>query len=180
MILLNVILMAKATSTHLFCLDDHKSFSEDVKKRFSDTTRYTVGVYHNREDFINHLIREKEHKFCKVAILGLHNSKENLEMIDHLTIEIKNIDRSTGIIILSPPERIDEIKRSIRFNIDSYIPRNANAILRIHNTVKRLISEHSLLIFRKRRNFSFYVLIAVFLLSLLIAIISYFKLPVFF
>jgi DNA-binding NarL/FixJ family response regulator len=172
--------MAKATNTHLFCLDDHKSFSEDVRKRFSDTNRYTVSVYHNREDFINHLIREKEHKFCKVAILGLHDSKENLEMIDHLTIEIKKIDPSTGIIILSPPEGIDEIKRSIRFNIDSYIPRNANTILRIHNTVKRLISEHSLLIYRKRRNFSFYVLIAVFLLSLLIAIAICFKLSLFY
>ena len=172
--------MAKTTNTHLFCLDDHKSFSEDVRKRFSDTSRYTVGVYHNREDFINHLIREKEHKFCKVVILGLHDSKENLEMIDHLTIEIKKIDPSTGIIILSPPEGIDEIKRSIRFNIDSYIPRNANTILRIHNTVKRLISEHSLVIFRRRRNFSFYILIAVSILSLLIAIISYLSLHMFF
>jgi DNA-binding NarL/FixJ family response regulator len=172
--------MAKANSTHLFCLDDHKSFSEDVKKRFSDTSRYTVGIYHNREDFINHLIREKEHKFCKVAILGLHDSKENLEMIDHLTIEIKKIDPSTGIIILSPPEGIDEIKRSIRFNIDSYIPRNANTILRIHNTVKRLNSEHNLRIFTKKRNFSLYILIGFFILAFLLTIVAYFRLPRFF
>jgi DNA-binding NarL/FixJ family response regulator len=180
MTFVNIRRMGRTNLTHLFCLDDHKSFSEDVKKRFSDTTRYIVSVCHNREDFISHLAGAGEHKYCKVAILGLHDSKENIEMIVHLTIEIKKIDRSTGIIILSAPERIDEIKRAIRFNIDSYIPRNGNTVLRIHNTVKRLISEHSLYIFRKRRNFSFYVLITVFLLSLLLAIISYFRLPAYF
>jgi DNA-binding NarL/FixJ family response regulator len=172
--------MAKATITYLFCLDDHRSFSEDVKKRFSDTSRYIVGVYHNREDFIKHLIKEKEHNFCKVAILGVHDSKENLEMIDHLIIDIKRIDQSTGIIILSPADKIDEVNKAIRFNVDSYVPRNTNTILRIHNTVKKLISEHSLLIFRKKRNFSFYVLITFFIISLLFAIISYFKLPMYF
>lgn len=172
--------MAKAIKTLLFCLDDHKSFSEDVKKRFSDTTRYNVGVYHNKEDFLKHLLKDKEHNLCKVTILGVHDSKENLEMIDHLIIDIKKIDQSTGIIILSPADKIDEVKKSIRFNIDSYIPRNTNTILRIHNTVKKLISEHSLLIFRKRRNFSFYVLISFLILALLFAIISYFKLPMFF
>jgi len=172
--------MAKSLKTHLFCLDDHKSFSEDVKKRFSDTGRYIVGVEHNREEFIRHLMREKEYNFCKVAILGVHDSKENIEMIDHLIIEIKRIDPGTGIIILSPADKIDEVKKFVRVNVDSYVPRNANTILRIHNTVKKLQSEHSLLIFRKRRNFSFYVLTIFFLLSLLFAIISYFKLPMFF
>lgn len=172
--------MAKSIKTHLFCLDDHKSFSEDVKKRFSDTSRYIVGIDHNREDLIKHLAIEKEHNFCKVAILGVHDSRENIEMIDHLILEIKKIDQSTGIIILSPADKIDEVKKSIRFNVDSYIPRNTNTVLRIHNTIKKLISEHSLLIFRKRRNVSFYVLITFFLISLLFAIISYFKLPMFF
>lgn len=172
--------MAKSTKTHLFCLDDHKSFSEDVKKRFSDTGRYMVSVCHNREDYIRHFTDEREHNFCKVAILGVHDSKENLEMIDHLIADIKKIDQSTGIIILSPADKMDEVKKSARFNVDSYIPRNANTILRIHNTVKKLISEHSLLIFRKRRNFSFYVLIAFILISLLFVVISYFRLPMFF
>jgi DNA-binding NarL/FixJ family response regulator len=172
--------MPRSSYTHIFCFDDHKSFSEDVKKRFSDTTKYIVEVYHNREHFLENLIREKEHKSCKVAILGLHDSKENLEMIDHLTIEIKKIDQSTGIIILSPPDRIDETKKSIRFNIDSYIPRNANTILRIHNTVKRLNSEHNLRIFTKKRNFSLYILIGFFILAFLLTIVAYFRLPRFF
>lgn len=172
--------MKRTTLTHIFCLDDHKSFSEDVRKRFSDQERYIVSVCHNRVDFLKQLIREKEQGYCKVAILGLHESKENLEMIYHLTTDIKNADRSIGIIILSPPETIAETRRSIRFNIDAYIPRNANTILRIHNTVKKLNSEHNLSVFRRKRNFSLYVLIAFLVISFLFAIFSYLRLPAFF
>jgi DNA-binding NarL/FixJ family response regulator len=172
--------MAKKSQTYLFCFDDHRSFSEDVKKRFTDTSRYTVITLHNREDFLNRLVEEKEHNFCKVAILGMHDTKENFEIIDHMTLEIKNIDSRTGIILLAPADKIDGVKKTVRLNIDSYIPRNANSILRIHNTVKKLQSEHSLLIFRKKRNFSFYVFLFFLFISILIAVVAYFRLPMFF
>ena len=172
--------MAEVTFACLYCLDDHRIFSEDVKKRFSDASRYLVGVYHKSEDILNELKRMKRQKVCKVAILALHDSKDNLEMIKHISIQIRKIDQSTGIIILSPPDSIDDTKKSIRFNIDSYIRRNANTILRIHNTVKKLISKHDLLIFRKRRNWSFCILVTFFFLSLLISVISCLRLPMFF
>jgi hypothetical protein len=172
--------MAKVVKTYLFCYDDHRNFSEDVKKRFSDQSRYTVVCFYIIVYFVNHLIKVKENNFCKVAILGLQDTKENFEIIDHLTVEIKNYDRSTGIILLGPPDKMDEIKKAIRINIDSYIPRNANQVLRIHNTVKKLISEHSLSIYRKRRNFSFYFLLISIAVAILFAIIAYFKLPNYF
>ncbi|HEX7494512.1 MAG TPA: hypothetical protein VF346_09835, partial [Bacteroidales bacterium] len=140
--------MAKNVKTHLFCYDDHRGFSEDVRKRFPDLSRYTVISYQTREEFIKHLEEEKEHNFCKVAILGLHDTKEQFEMIDQLTMEIKKIDARTGLILLGPPDKMEAIKKSVKFNIDAYIPKNANSILRIHNTVKKLISEHSMGIFR--------------------------------
>ncbi len=172
--------MVKNFKTHLFCYDDHRGFSEDVRKRFNDTTRYTVVSFQTREEFIDHLEQEKLHNFCKVAILGVHDTKEQYEMIDHLTTDIRRIDQRTGLILLGPPDKMDEIAKCIKFNIDAYVPKNANAILRIHNTVKKLISEHSIGIFRKRRNFSLYVFLVFFLLSLMLILVSYFKLPGYF
>jgi hypothetical protein len=172
--------MPKSVKTYLFCYDDHRNFSEDVRKRFSDASRYIVVVFHNMDDFINHLIKEKDHNFCKIAILGLQDTRENFEIIDHLTVEIKKTDRSTGLILLGSPDKMDEIKKAIRTNIDSYIPRNANQILRIHNTVKKLISEHSLLLYRKRRNFSFYFLLIFLAFAILFVIIAFFRLPNYF
>ena len=172
--------MAKNVKTHLFCYDDHRGFSEDVRKRFTDLSRYTVISFQTREEFIKHLEEEKEHNFCKVAILGLHDTKEQFEMIDQLTMEIKKIDPHTGLILLGPPDKMEAIKKSVKFNIDAYIPKNANSILRIHNTVKKLISEHSMGIFRQRRNFSIYILLGFILLSIVTIIIAWLRLPQYF
>jgi hypothetical protein len=172
--------MSKSDKTYLFCYDDRRNFSEEVKKRFFDESRYTVFAFHNIDDFINKLAKEKEFGICKVTILGLQDTKENFEVIDHLTLEIKKIDISTGIILLGPADKIEEIKKVIRLNIDSYIPLNSNKVLRIHNTVKKLISEHSLAIFRKRRNFSFYFLMIFLAVSVLLVFIAYFRFPEYF
>jgi len=172
--------MAKITQSYLFCFDDHRSFSEDVKKRFSDQSKYMVLVAHNREDFLRNLEKEKDHNFCKVAIIGLHESKENFEMADHLISDIKKIDAGTGILLLAPPEKMEELKKTARYNVDSYIPRNANTLLRVHNTVKKLMSEHSLLIFRRKRAVSMYVLGIFIVISLIFLAVARFRLPMYF
>jgi DNA-binding NarL/FixJ family response regulator len=172
--------MASPVKTYLFCFDDHRNFSEDVKKRFSDQSKYLVVTFHNREDFLKNLLMVKDSNQCKIAIITLQDSKENFEVTDNLIAEIKKIDVSTGIILLGNPGKIDEIKRTIRVNVDSYVPRNTNQVLRIHNTVKKLMSEHSLLIFRRRRNFSFYFLLVFLAIAFCALIVSYFKFPLYF
>jgi hypothetical protein len=139
-----------------------------------------VLVAHNREDFLRNLEKEKDHNFCKVAIIGLHESKENFEMADHLISDIKKIDAGTGILLLAPPEKMEELKKTARYNVDSYIPRNANTLLRVHNTVKKLMSEHSLLIFTHKRAVSMYVLGIFVVISLIFLAVARFRLPMYF
>jgi DNA-binding NarL/FixJ family response regulator len=172
--------MAKNIKTHLYCYDDHRGFSEDVRKRFTDQSRYTVLSFQTREEFIGHLVAEKDNNFCKVAILGLHDTKEQFEMIDQLTMEIKKIDPGTGLILLGPSDKMEVIKKTLKFNIDAYIPKNANSILRIHNTVKKLISEHSIGIFKKKRNISVYVLMGFLLLAVILILVARFRFPQYF
>jgi hypothetical protein len=172
--------MAKNIKTHIFCYDDHRGFSEDVRKQFTDAGKYTILSFQTREEFLSHLEKVRENKFCKVAILGLHDTREQYEMIDQLTMEIKRIDQKTGLILLGPPDKIEEIKKIVKFNIDAYIPKNTNSILRIHNAVKKLISQHSIGIFKKRRNFSLYTLIIFILISALFILFAYFRLPQYF
>ena len=172
--------MAKNIKTQLVCYDDHRGFAEDVRKRFSDSSRYIVLSFQTREDFIAHLENEREHSFCKIAILGLHETMEQFQMIDQLTLDIKKIDQKTGLVLFGPPDKMEEIKKAVKFNIDAYIPKNTNSILRLHNIVKKLISEHNIAIFRKRRNFSFYALLIFLILSSLVIIIAYIRLPQYF
>jgi len=173
-------IMTSKLKTHIYCYDEHRGFSEDVRKRFADTERYLVISFLTREEFIEHLKKDKEHKFCKVVILGVHDSKEHLEIIEQLTMQIKRIDHRAGLILLGNADKIEEIKKSVKFNIDAYIPKNTNSILRIHNAVKKLISEHSIVIFKKKRNFSFYILLSFLALSAMLILFAYFKLPQYF
>jgi DNA-binding NarL/FixJ family response regulator len=172
--------MAKNIKTHLFCYDDHRGFAEDVRKRFTDLSRYTVESFQTQEEFLSSLEAAKEHNFCKVAILGLHDTKEQFEMIDRLAAEVKKIDAKTGLILLGPPDKMEMIRKTVRFNIDAYIPKNANSVLRIHNAVKKLISEHSIGIFRKRSHVSIYVLIGFVLISVILILVAWFRLPQYF
>lgn len=172
--------MKKADRTHLYCFDDHRGFTEDIKKKFTDTSRYSVLSFPTKEEFLNQLQKEKESKFCKISILGLHENKEQYEIIDHLTFAIKKADPETGIILICPTDRIEDIRKVLKFNIDAYIIQNSNAILRIHNTVKKLISEHNIGIFRKRRNFSLLMLLAFVILSSLFLLFAFFRLPGYF
>lgn len=172
--------MSGTKLTYLICFDDHRSFTEDVKKRFSDNSRYEVISFNTRNDFMAGFRKEREKNTCKVAIIGVPDNREQFESVGNLAIEIKKISPESGIILLVAPDKMDDFKKTVRYNIDSYIPRNANTILRLHNTVKKLISENSISVFRRRRNFSLYVLLVFLILSGLLILIAYLKFPQYF
>ena len=172
--------MARTRMTYLICYDDHRNFTEDVKKRFSDTSRYQVISFHAKQDLLSYCRKESENSSCKVAVIGVPDAREQFESIDELTLEIKKADPGTGLILLVPPDKMDDLKKTVKFNIDAYIPRNANSILRIHNTVKKLFSEHNISIFRKKRNFSLYVLLVFLVLSALLLLVAFFRFPEYF
>lgn len=172
--------MAGTKMTHLICYDEHRSFAEDVRKRFSDETRYTVKITHTVDEFIIICARDLEPSSCKVAIIGVPDNKEQFEMIEATVAQIKRADPKAGIILLVTPDKMEDLKSVVRFNIDAYVPRNVNSVLRIHNTVKKLISEHSITLFRKRRNIALYTLLAFVIIAVLIALIAKVRLPMYF
>ena len=172
--------MGKNIKTSLLCYDEYRGFTENIRKQFPDENRYTIISIQARDEFINNIKTERDHNLCKVAILGVHDTKEHIDVIEKLTLEAKRIDPQTGLILICPVDKMDEIKKTIRFNIDAYIPNNANSLLRIHNMVKKMISEHNIGIFRKKRNLSLYVLLAFILSAIVMGIISFFRFPQYF
>jgi len=172
--------MAAAGKTHIFCLDDHRAFGEEIKKRFSDATKYNVTVSHNEDDFLRLFFAEKSKKICKVIIIGIHDSRDNYQITENLISRIKSTNPETGILLVVNPEKMDEAAKKLRFNVDLFVPRNSNMILRVHNAVKKHISEHNLRIYRKRRNISLMVLAVFLAISLIILFIARLKFPEYF
>lgn len=169
--------MAKSIKTHLFCFDDRRAFTEDILKKFPDVSRYTVLSFATQDEFMNQLNTGKENKFCKIAIIGVHDNKDEYSETGRFAMDIKKSDHRTGIILLCPPDKTEEIRNSVKFNIDACVPQNSNSIPRIHNVVKKLISEHNINILRKRRNISIAVLLAFIMLSALFLIFARYLFP---
>ena len=172
--------MAGNLKTHIYCYDDYRRFSDDVKKRFPDDSRYKVVSFQTTMELLSHIEDKNEKALCKVAIIGVHDNKDQMEMIDKLSVKIRNTDPRIGIILLIPADKVEEVKKIVKFNISAYIPVNANSVLRIHNIVKKIISEKSIIRYRKRRNLSLTVLLVFIFLSLLLILISWFRLPQYF
>ncbi len=172
--------MAKINQAHLFCLDEHRTFSEDVRKRFSDASKYRIISTSSQHEFLKTLENAREHSFCKVAVITIYEAKEQDLVIENLTKAVKETDPAVWLILVYPVEKGEEIKRYLKYNIDGFIPRNDNAIIRLHNTVKRLIGWHNLEISRKRRNLSLLFLLAFAALSLILLILAYFRYPLYF
>lgn len=172
--------MAFTKITYLICYDDHRSFTEDIRKRFNDPSKYKVESFHSLDEFADHIMKIADNKSCKVALIGVPDNMEHYEAIGKLIYEISKPDPDTGIILIAAPEKMEEVKKIIEFNIDAYIPGNANAILRIHNAVKKLISEYNIDVYRKRRNTWLYILGIFLIICIFLVVIAYFKLPIYF
>lgn len=172
--------MIRSKITHLVCYDDHRSFTDDVRKRFSDEKKYRVESFHTRPEFINHFRKLAENQSCKVAIIVVPDAAEHTEPIEKLPQEVRIPDPATGIILIVPAGKMEEVRKAIKFNIDAYILKNTNAMLRIHNEVKKLISEYNINVYRKHRNISISVLLFFAIISVLAVIIAYFRLPGYF
>ena len=170
--------MAKDPITQIICLDDHKALVttgilEDVRRRFSDSSRYKVVTFPEKHSFLQMLSEKKERGACRIAIMGIHDDEEHLAMINNLMIGVRQSDPETGLILLVPGDKAESIKQNVSINADAYIPKNDNAILRIHNTVKRIISEKNLAICRKRRNISLMVLSGFLALVVILLLVTF-------
>ena len=170
----------KIIKTHIVCLDDHKTFSEDVRKRFSDAAKYIVQITHNREDLMKALKNGSEPDIFSIVIMGLSDSKESIEYTESIISEINEYYPETAVLLITPQDKTEDIRNNLKANVDSFIARNANAILRIHNSVKKLVSEHNLLLYTRRKNLSTIILITFIAASLLFLLIARFIIPSYF
>ncbi len=166
--------------TYMICLDDHRSFTGELKKRFPDNSRYDVKSFITSEEFIDHLRKQKENSSCKITIIGVSETTDDYRRTRKIVKEVKAIDQNTGIILLGPEDRMEALKKNVIGIIDAYIPKNSSAILRIHNITKRLISEYKINKYKIRRNISLYVLFVFLFLAAIIVLVAYFRFPHFF
>jgi hypothetical protein len=172
--------MGKSTRTHLFIFDERRLFTEDVRKKFDDAKRYIISSFQNPDEFKSRIAEKHDRKTCRIAITGIQDLSDHDGAAGRLAEEIATGGNLNAVIIICPQDKTEEIRKALKFNIEECIPRNSNTILRLHNTVKKVFSEHSIVIYTKRRNRSFAVLAAFIILAVIMFVVAYLKLPEYF
>ena len=163
--------------TDLFCFDEHRDFTEEIRKKFCDESRYRIYSYQSDEEFIRNLPKDKDSRRCTIAILYSNGMKDQADVIEKIIIAVKSNNRQSGVILLCPPDRIEDVRKLLKINVDAYFARNSSSVLRIHNLVKKMMSEHNIGIFRKKRNLSLIVLATFIIFSALVFIVLLLRFP---
>ncbi len=172
--------MAASKITQLICYDDHRNFTGDLKKKFSDETRYLVTSIHNTEQYIDYCEQIAKNNFCVIAIIGFTESVDKITFLNEFLEKVNNVMPDGGTILLVQSGNLQEVKDGISQSVDAVIPINNNTVLRIHNAVKRFISEYNIVIFKRRRNRAL-TAVMVFMAFMIAALFFFlFRYPVYF
>lgn len=156
--------MSKPLKTYLFLFDERRSFTDDIRRKFDDESRYSVRSFTSPDEYLKAVENVKESKACKIAILSFHDLADQSGFLNMLATETKKSDPRTGVIMLCPQDKTDEARKTLVLNFDAFVPLNSSSVLRVHNFVKKLISEYNINIYRKRRNFSLLMLFSAIVL----------------
>ncbi|HOW40569.1 MAG TPA: hypothetical protein PL123_08500 [Bacteroidales bacterium] len=162
--------------THIICYDDFRWFSEDIKNNFGPA-EYTVSTFMNVDEFMQCLEKEKDPDFCRIAVLGAHDTTENFVMIGRLASEIKALNNSTGVVVIGTADKIEEIKKVIPAEGYFCMPKNSNMALRLLNIVKKHEGEYESIIYKRKRNSAVYSLIGLGSLVILLSVLAWIMLP---
>jgi hypothetical protein len=172
--------MGKTDRTHLFVFDERRLFIEDVRKKFDDGKRYIISSFQNLKEFKNRIAEKHDRKTCRIAITGIQDLGDHDGAAGRVAEEIATGGNVNAVIIICPQDKTEDIRKAIKFNIEECIPLNSNTILRMHNTVKKVFSEHSIRLYTKRRNRSIAVLAAFTIVAVIMFVVAYLEFPEYF
>jgi len=173
--------MAKTNQLHLICYDEHRTYPEEMRKRFADPDKYRISLVVSQKELLKQFEAEKDKSKAKVAVMVLKELNDSHENIESLAREIKRNNPYAGVMLVCPGEKIDGLRNiSSSLTFDDIIPKNDNSVLRLHNAVKKYSSAKNLDRMKKHRNISLIVLLIFIFLAVLGLIIARIRYPVYF
>jgi len=170
--------------TQVYLIDDQKAYFNEITEKFENPLKYKVNTFTSVLSFIRYLESNPVLK-TNLQIVFLSFNKDNNqtddkpEAIDVLQ-KIKKIIPFSEVFILSFKVSEELESKLITFGASGLIQKNENAVLRMTNKIKGMISENNLKQKRKVSRISIKLLIYFVLLVVIITAIVYFVYPDYF
>lgn len=176
----NPLNMARTNQLHLICYDEHRTYPEEMKKRFADPDKYRISLVVSQKELLKQFEADTDKSKAKVAVMVLSELNEIHENIESVARDIKRSSPCAGVMLVCPGEKIEGLRKISSLSFDDIIPKNDNSVLRLHNAVKKYVSAKNLDRMKKHRNISLIVLLAFIFLAALGIIIARVRYPVYF
>lgn len=138
----------KESDINIYLIDDDELLNKILRTKFEQAGGFKIYSFTNGESFLEHFIKRKFNaKQIHIVILDyLLKSSENSQAKNGLDIlkTIREINPDVEVIMLSGVDDVDIATNAIKCGAVSFVRKNENSFLRIHNNVKFIISEKRL------------------------------------
>lgn len=172
--------MVNPEFTYIYCHDEKRTFSVEVKKRFNDTDRYEVLVSSGRHELLSLAGKHRLALGFRVALIPLSGAADQIDQVKNLIDELRAISPGIQIILIVSGESPEEIVARSGIRPYSWVPVSNNSVLRIHNSVKKLISEATLTKKTRRVKIAFRILMGFAVAALLLLVYARLRFPQYF
>lgn len=169
--------MAEKTKnlTHIYLIDEHRIYLSEITERFQNPLKYIVESYSDTSKFFENLESSSSpRKTLHMVFMSVDLEKDDdktKKILDSIS-RIKSLRSNCEVFILSS-QKDEHLENKVRnFGARALIQKNENAVLRITNYIKGIISEKNLEKERRASIFSikalFYFILAVAALTLIL------------
>ena len=166
--------------THIYLIDEQRTYLPEIKERFQNPYKYEVISYTSLSKFFENMESlQSAGKDLNLVFLSIDFEKddEHVKKYFESIPRIQNMGRNTEVFILSFKKDDALENKVLTYGARALIQKNENAILRITNYIKGIISEKTLDYKRRASLLSVKVLVMFILAVALLTVILYLIFP---
>ncbi len=164
--------------THIHLVDEHRIYLSEITEGFQNPLKYNVESYSDIDTLFENLktaATGKKNLHLVFMSVDFEKSEEEVKKTLDSISRIQNLRRNSEVFVLSSQKDENLENKVCNFGARALIQKNENAVLRITNFVKGIISEKNLENKRKATIFSvkvlFYFLLAVAAITLILFLV---------
>ncbi len=166
--------------THIHLVDEHRIYLSEITERFQNPLKYNIESYSDISTLLENLetaAAGKKNLHLVFMSVDFEKSEEEIKKMLETISKIKELRRNCEVFVLSS-QKDDTLENKVNnFGARALIQKNENAVLRMTNFIKGIISEKNLENKRKASIFSVKVLVYFIIAVAVITLILFLVFP---
>lgn len=166
----------KDKNVNVYIVDDDLLLLKILDNQFKKSSEYNIFTFKSGEEFLHYYISNPvKQNQIQVVILdyqlstGKTDAKDGIEILKY----IKDISKQVHVIMLSGQHSQLITDKSMLLGAETCVKKNENSFIRIHNTIKWIISERVIKEKRKQSKITFQLFLGFILIIAILSSLQY-------